>query len=217
MFHRQYMKNQKLNFKIIFLIILGVHCITISENAFSSVFKCKNSDGEISFQQNQCKSNETSVQLERDKQVIVKKMAASDKLSIENVLKKLFSQNLDEHMRLNEYQGGSGFTEWIYELSKFNAKDVMSVVEELWTIELAPPTRDGAYFWTVRSQHAKNGYAHNVVNIAINRSRKKTDQIVHFQVYKSTAFDGNGIGPFNSWLGTQRKASTWKDYSSHAH
>ena len=102
-------------------------------------------------------------------------------------------------MRLNEEFGGSGYTDWIDQLSTFNATDVIAEVEKLWTIQIAQPRRNGSYMWVTFAENAEKGQASNVVNMSYSR-----DRIYHFQIYKSATFDESRVGPFVSWHGSKR-------------
>ena len=190
-------------FNKIILLVMGSYCIVGSVYASSDIYQCKNSNGEISFQQEPCKVDETSVKIKNlsgqasgsSKKGILK----PDDMKLDSILEVLFKTNLDGNMRLNEKFGGSGYTEWIDQLSEFNATDVLAAVEKLWTIQVAQPRRNGSYMWTTLAENTEKGQANNVVNISYSRN-----EIHHFQIYKSATFDESSVGPFVSWHGSRR-------------
>jgi len=182
---------------------MGSYCIVASVYASSDIYQCKNSNGEISFQQKPCKTDESSIKIKNS----YGQASSSSKngalkphdMNLDSILKILFKTNLNGNMRLNEKFGGPGYTEWVDQLSTFNATDVLAAVEKLWTIQVAQPRRNGSYLWATLAENAGKGQANNVVNISYSR-----DKIYHFQIYKSATFDESRVGPFVSWHGSKR-------------
>lgn len=125
------------------------------------------------------------------------------------ILMILFKHNPGETFQLNEGQGGPGYTEWVEELHKFDAQDVLSACGRLWPVELESPVQNGAYFWTYRAEKAKGGRAENVIEISINRGGP-VPRIVHFLVFREMTFDEKGFGPLVTWLGTKRDGTVWR-------